>query len=492
MHLGSSVTRRRLLGGFGGVGALALLAACAAPAPTATPIPAKPAEAPKPAAPAVAPAKPAEAPKPAEAAKPAAPAAAPAAVKPAAGAPAPMRLHVRAGPEEDLWPAIIPQFEQKYNVKFELIQVPHAEHVQKMQTMIAAGELGDVIHNFTGDSSFQLFVASGIAIPLDKYVADEKFELSQYYKFTIDLCKVDGKLGGLPFKGHPSRVGIFHNIDLLKAAGAKIPTNNSTYDDLVEAAKKVHKQTGTDVETYGWSNPGRDIEFYILMSRFGGKGDIFSADGKKSRLNEAEVQWGWTWTHDMFNVHKVGMNPLATNPDPSTAFLNGKLAIFRSNVGTKAAYQKIDKFKWGMTLAPKGPGGQRGSLAQADVVGVTKFSKVPDIGWQFLKAMTSKDAGIILGKQTGNKSATPGGRADVYESPDLVKLPYPEGVQDNTALAMKEAEPFTAPYNFRGPEVQRAIDPLYDSLVLGKSKADKAYYDQLHQAVQDVLDKGRP
>ena len=104
--------------------------------------------------------------------------------------------------------------------------------------------------------------------------------------------------------------------------------------------------------------------------------------------------------------------------------------------------------------------------------------------------MTSKDAGITLGKQRGgSKSATPGGRPDVYESPELVNLPYPEGVQQNTALAMKDVEPFTQPANYRGPEIQRAMDPLYEALLLDKAKPDKAFFDQLHLAVQDVLDK---
>lgn len=464
------ISRRALL--FGGAASAVLLAAaaCAPPAPTATTAPAKPGEAAKPAAPIVA----------------------PAASEPVAGAPAPFRLHVRSGPEEDLWPAINPKFEQENNVKIEMIQVPHAEHVQKMQTMVAAGDLGDVIHNFTGDSIFHLFFASGIAIPLDKFVADEKFDLGVYYKFTIDLLSLDGKLGALPFKGHPSRVGIFHNIDALRAGNAKIPTNESSYDDLVAAATSSHKMAGTDVETFGWSNPGRDMEFYIIMSRFMGKGDLFSADGKKSRLNEEKVQAGWKWIHDMHNVHKVGMSPLATNPDPSAAFLNGKLAIFRANVGTKAAYQKIEKFKWGMSVAPKGPGGQRGSLAQADAVGVTKFSKIPDIAWKYVKVMTSKESGITLGKQTGNKSATPGGRADVYESPELVGLEYPEGVQKNTATVMKEAEPTILPFNFRGPEVQRVIDPLYEALVLGREQPNKAFFDKIHTGVPEVLDKSRP
>jgi multiple sugar transport system substrate-binding protein len=359
-----------------------------------------------------------------------------------------------------------------------------------MQTLIAGGQLGDVVHNFTGDSSFQLFFASGVTIPLDKFIADEKYDLKQFYPFTIAITQLDGKVGGLPFKGHPSRVGIFYNRTLLEAAGAKVPTNDSTYDDLIEAAKKAH---APDKQIYGWTNPGLDSEWYILMSRFGGSKDVYSKDGTKSLLNDPEVQAGWTWTYDMFNKHKVGLNPFSTNPDPNQLFTTGKVAISRQNVGTKAAFAQIKDFKWGMAVAPKGPKGQRGSLSQADVMGATKFSKSPDVAWKLVKGLCSKEAGIILGQQQGgSKSATPGGRPDVYESDDLLKLPFPEDTQKNTMFAMQNAEPFTQPANYRGPEIQRAIDPLYQELILDKAKPDKAFYDRLHQAVQDILDKPKP
>jgi hypothetical protein len=78
----------------------------------------------------------------------------------------------------------------------------------------------------------------------------------------------------------------------------------------------------------------------------------------------------------------------------------------------------------------------------------------------------------------------------VYEA--LLDLPMPAGVQQNTMLAMKEVEPYIQPANFRGPEIIRAIDPVYEALVLDKNKPDTQYFTQLHQAIQDVLDKPRP
>ncbi|HLG78219.1 MAG TPA: sugar ABC transporter substrate-binding protein [Ktedonobacteraceae bacterium] len=404
-----------------------------------------------------------------------------------------IRLHARLGPEDDMWAQILPKFEQAYNAKVQLEQFSGGEYIQKLQTLAAGGQMGDVIHIFTGDSSFQLFAANGVLVSLDNFIAADRFDLGQYYKYCVDSCKVDGKYYGLPFKGHPSRCGIFFNKTLFDAASVKYPTNDSTYDDLVEAAKNLHKVGSSGVEVYGWTNPGTgDLEWYIIMSRFGG-GELYIENGTKSGLTDSDAQWGWAWTYNMMNVHKVMLNPLQTNPSVTDLFRSGKLAMARLNIGTKAAFASITNFKWGMTVAPKGPKGKRGTLAETDVVGLTKFSQVKDTGWKLLQYITSREAGLALAKQTGGgRSATPGARPDVYESEEFLNLPYPEGVQQNTLVAMREVEPFVQPANFRGPEVMRAIDPYYESLILNRSKPDQKFFSTMNQAVQEILDKPRP
>jgi multiple sugar transport system substrate-binding protein len=404
-----------------------------------------------------------------------------------------IRLHARLGPEDDMWAQILPKFEQAYNAKVQLEQFSGGEYIQKLQTLAAGGQMGDVIHIFTGDSSFQLFAANGVLVSLDNFIAADRFDLGQYYKYCVDSCKVDGKYYGLPFKGHPSRCGIFFNKTLFDAANVKYPTNDSTYDDLVEAAKNLHKVGSSGVEVYGWTNPGTgDLEWYIIMSRFGG-GELYIENGTKSGLTDSDAQWGWAWTYNMMNVHKVMLNPLQTNPSVTDLFRSGKLAMARLNIGTKAAFASITNFKWGMTVAPKGPKGKRGTLAETDVVGLTKFSQVKDTSWKLLQYITSREAGLALAKQTGGgRSATPGARPDVYESEEFLNLPYPEGVQQNTLVAMREVEPFVQPANFRGPEVMRAIDPYYESLILNRSKPDQKFFSTMNQAVQEILDKPRP
>jgi multiple sugar transport system substrate-binding protein len=478
-----TVTRRQLLraGGLLGLSA-SLLAACGgapAPSPTAAPKAAEPTK----------PAAGAEPTKPAAGAAPAA-TTAPAAAKPAAGGTAAvtLRLHARAGVEDEMFNKILPKFEAANpGATFTQEVFPGAEYLQKVQTLAAGGTLGDVLQLFTSDASYQLFFVGGSLAPIDNFIKGDNMDLAQWYKYSIDACRVDGKLGGLPFKSHPSRVGLFYNATLIEKAGLKVPDLTWTYDQLAEAAQKLNKPP----DVYGFSHPWRDISYYPIMGRMYG-GDFYTPDGKSTVVDKPESQQGWAWHYDMKNRFKVTLDPIQTAPTPADVFVSGKLALFRANVGTKAAFAKIADFKWGMTLAPKGPTGNRGSLAETDVEAMTTFSKNPEKAWALLKMLTGKEAGIGLAQQTGNRSATPGGRPDVYESQEHLGLPYPAGVQENSLLAMKEVEAWRGPDNFRGPEVKRLVDEQADLLLLDKAKPDKAFFDNLKKEVQLILDKPRP
>ena len=414
---------------------------------------------------------------------------APAAAKPAAGAKSDvtLRFHARSGPEDDMYAKILPQFEQETGAKVTKEDFPGAEYLQKLQTLAAGGQVGDVLYLFTNDASYQLFFVSGSFRAIDDFIKQDNIDLAQWYKYSMDACRVDGKLGGLPFKSHPSRVGLFYNEDLFQQAGMPVPNLDWTYDQLTEAALKIHKPP----DSFAFSHPWRDISYYPIMSRMYG-GDFYTEDGRSTQIDKEESQTGWVWHYDMMNRHKVTVNPIQTAPTPNDLFVSGKMAMLRANVGTKASFAAITNFKWNMTLAPKGPTGKRGSLAETDIMGMTTQSKNPDMAWKLLRKLTSKEAGIALAQQTGNRSSTPGGRPDVYESPEHLNLPYPQGVQQNSLKAMNEVDPWRGPENFRGPEVTRLANERADLLLLNSAQPNKAFFDDLKREVQAILDKPRP
>ena len=403
-----------------------------------------------------------------------------------------LRLHARAGVEDQMFGKILPKFQQDNpgdKVSYEVFD--GGEYQQKLQTLAAGGNLGDVVHIFTGDQSYQNFFSAGVLIPLDDMINQEKFDLGQYYKYSIDSGKVDGKLGGLPFKSHPSRCGFFYNADMFQKAGLKEPSPDMTIDDLVQAAKTLTKPGDANTATYGYGFLWNDLEYYECAVRNYG-GDLFSDDGKTWTGSSPEAQRAWQFHYDLMNTWKVSINPLQTAPTNSDLFLSGRLGMYRANIGTKAGFTKIDKFKWNMTLPPKGPTGKYGSYAETDMMSITKFSKAREEAWKLLKAVTSHDAGLALAEQTGNRSSTAGGRPDVYNDPAFLSLPgYPEGVQKTTQQAMNEVEPYRAAANFRGPELGRIIEPTLELLILNKAKPDKDWLAKLSGDAQDVMDKPR-
>ncbi|HEV7213619.1 MAG TPA: extracellular solute-binding protein, partial [Chloroflexota bacterium] len=212
----SALSRRRFLGGIAILGGAGLLAACGTTTAVTTSASSGSA------ASAVSAATSAAAATSATTTSKAAAAPAPTAAVPTPGAfatalPAPagkkavtLRLHARAGVEDQMFGIELPKFQQAnpgVAVSYEVFT--GTEYEQKLETLTAGGNLGDVVHLFTGDQIYQNFFVSGVTIPLDNLVAQEKFDLTQYYKYSIEGGQVNGKLGGLPFKSHPSRCGLF-------------------------------------------------------------------------------------------------------------------------------------------------------------------------------------------------------------------------------------------------------------------------------------------
>jgi multiple sugar transport system substrate-binding protein len=496
----SALSRRRFLGGVAMLGGAGLLAACG----TATAVTTTASGSAAGTAAAVTSAATTSAAAATSAATTAKAAPAPTAAVPTPGAfatalPAPagkkavtLRLHARAGVEDQMFGIELPKFQQAnpgVAVSYEVFD--GTEYEQKLETLTAGGNLGDVVHLFTGDQIYQNFFVSGVTIPLDNLVAQEKFDLTQYYKYSIEGGQVNGKLGGLPFKSHPSRCGLFYNVDMFQKAGIKEPSPDMTIDEFTSAAQKLTVPGDAATATYGYGFLWNDLEYYECVARQYG-GDLFSDDGSKWTGSTPEAQKAWQYHYDLMNTWKVSINPLQTAPTNSDLFLSGRLGMYRANIGTKASFLQVKKFKWNMTVPPKGPTGQYGSYAETDLLSITKFSKAVDEAWPLLKWLTSKESGLELAKQTGNRSSTAGGRPDVYNDPSFLSLPgYPDGVQKTTQMAMNQVQPYRTAANFRGPELLRTIEPTMELLILGKAKPDSAWLAKLGQDAQDVMDKPR-
>lgn len=399
----SRLTRRALGRGLavlvGGAAIAPIVAACGSAAPTATPVPAKPAEKPAaaaPTSPAAAATKPAEAPKPTEAAKPA-PAAAPAGTKQVQG-----EFVLSAVSDTEAYKKWAEAFlRDKYpglKVRFDI--TPWGEYWTKLQTVFAANEQIDLMMNH--DSRAQAFAARGVLQPVDDFKKAMPLLVpeSELWTDSLPYLSWKGKLYAWPCLF--ATYGLVYNKTLFQKAGVPVPNDQLTWEGLAEVGQKLRMDTNADgkPDTWGWASWGHldNIGYWTTtVNAYGG--DHFNKDVTKATINEAGGVAGLQAMQDFWVKHKVAPNPAALQQ------LGGNIdGIVRQGLGATAYIYvghmdvmqenaKKNNFEWGVALPPAGPQG-RFMRVGGSSWSVPKTAKHAEPAWDWARHQVSHVATV--------------------------------------------------------------------------------------------------
>ena len=107
--------------------------------------------------------------------------------------------------------------------------------VQKIKVGIASGEGPDIADDYS--DAVAAYAANGVAEPLDGYISQSRFPLTDFIPSALETCKYQGKLYALPIS--LNMFMLFYNKDLLAAAGFKNPPR--TDKELLDMATKLTK-----------------------------------------------------------------------------------------------------------------------------------------------------------------------------------------------------------------------------------------------------------
>jgi ABC-type glycerol-3-phosphate transport system substrate-binding protein len=504
-----AIGRRRAFLLVGSAGLAVLAAACGGSVPAAAPTSA-PAAAPTTAPPTTAPtAAPAAATKPAApttapaagATQPAAPAATKPAATPAAAAPSKafagkqIRLHLRTGSEEDTMKEVLPQFSQSTGIDVKLETFPGGEYYTKVQTLIAGGQLGDVLWtvNYRGTN---LWAYSKVTRSLDDLVKADNFDTSQYYKAAIEAGMWEGKLVAMPFKIHPGPCVVYYNVNAVNDAGVKMPEKAfSSWDELVKMAKMLTKPgAGGKIERYGFytgmtaNDPTGTWKHFVTYARSWG-GDVYSEDGKKALLAEKPVMDAIRYIHGLVFTEKIAPSFKDAGANADDLFIAERDVLYQSESSTKSIPTRIKgKFDVRNVVLPPGPSGKVGTETIVDHIVMSNATKEPQASWELVKLLCGKEVGIRLGEGTGGASGTSGARIDAVTDPRLTKNPLHPVFVD----LLPKTEVVRLAYNFRDEELNNTFHQVSTPIWTGERQPDDAFFKELNDAVQAVLDKPRP
>ncbi len=172
-----------------------------------------------------------------------------------------LKFHTHGSESSYNWKSTIAAFEKKYpNIDIDLVTLSEKgdtqEAIKKLDLAAASGEQLDVLM-FSDAASYAQRVNMGMVAPIDEFIKEEGYKVSEEYK--VDT-KIGEKYYALPGKFNPWYVLL--NKDHLAAAGLEVP-KDWTWDEYMTYAKAMTKDGHFGTYFHGPQN-GSWMEFLKL------------------------------------------------------------------------------------------------------------------------------------------------------------------------------------------------------------------------------------
>lgn len=365
-------------------------------------------------------------------------------------------------------------------VTFRAPYESYEDGTQKILREAVTNQLPDV--TFQGLNRIRVLVDKNIPAPLDGYIAAEKdFDKQGFHQAMFDIGTASGKVYALPFA--ISLPIVYVNLDLVKKAGGDVNHLPTTWDGVLDLAKKI-KALGPDTNgiTYAWDITGNWLWQAPVFAR---GGTMLNTDETKVAFGGPEGQFAMRTIARL--VTEGGM-PNLDQPSMRATFAARKTGIHITSTSDLKKTTDMIGGKFALkTIAFPDVVKPNGRLpAGGNVVLITAKDKAKrDAAWQVVKFWTGPKGAAIMAETTGymppNKVAN-----DVYLKHFYEKNP-------NNYTAVSQLGLLTKWYAFPGENGLKITDVIKDhlnSIVSGaRAKEPDAVLADMSRDVQALLPK---
>lgn len=360
------------------------------------------------------------------------------------------------------------------------LRAPYQDYedgTQKVLREAVTNQMPDV--TFQGLNRIRILVDKNIPAPLDGYIAAEKdFDKQGFHQAMYDIGTSSGKVYALPFA--ISLPVVYINVDLARKAGADIENLPTTWDGIIDLARKIKATTpDTNGMTYVWDMTGNWLWQAPVFSH---GGSMLNVDETKVAFNGPEGQFAMRTLARM--VTEGGM-PNLDQPSTRAAFAAGKTGILITSTSdlNKVTQMIGGKFTLKTVTFPDVTSNGRLPAGGNVVMILAKDKAKRDAAWEVVKFWTGPKGAAIMAETTGymppNKIAN-----DVYLKDFYEKNP-------NNYTAVKQLGLLTKWYAFPGDNGLKITDVIKDhlnSIVSGaRVKEPDAVLSDMSADVQKLL-----
>ena len=434
--------------------------------------------------------------KPAEPAKPAAPAATTAPAAPAAPAKAAAKVSFLAWgdsselPAHEKWLALYKTKKPDVTVEITPVADPGNNFYPKLQTSIAGGATPDIA-SFQG-WEWQPYAAKGALAEVGDLVKRDKLDAFADAAGVKLSTQYKDKLYMVPLQ--LASMVMFYSKKVFDEAGVKYPTNDWTYDEFIDLAKKLtNNKTGADKRFGIQANGGwfRDIHWI----RGTGKTEFDTiVDPKKSQFNQPEIaDIIQKVANDWYNLDKIAPTP-ADGANGANQITTGNVAMkyegpwWFPSMMAKKLQDEGKSYPFDVVLMPKQQDASRPHRAWAEGVALMK-GKNEAAAWDFINFMAQPEGNKVYSETSGRMPNTFALIQDWW----LPTMEKNFGVKNGKVFidAFKAGQLDVVGLVPRSKIWPQAVKPLaWDKLIAGTAKASEVLAD-VDKAVQKMLDEAK-
>ena len=316
---------------------------------------------------------------------------------------------------------IIQNFEdQNKDLLVQLEAVAGRDYYARLLTQLAAKAAPDVMQ--IGDDAVPSFVEKGAFVSLDDCLKQGGVDLSIYLPGLLQPGQVNGKQYLLP-KDY-STLAVYYNKKLFDAAGVPYPKEDWTWNDLLDVAQRLTKDTNNDGQPDQWgiqlpATWTTGFEYWVAAA--GGR--LISQDGKSfvGHMDSPETIRAVQFYADLYNKYKVAPPPadLAQFGGGNSEFDNGQAAMRLFGRWPQSGIKKNPNIDLGVVAPPQDK--VRANVLFWGGFGVATTAKATEAACKFLSYYTGEQ-----GAEVWKDWALPAVKS-VAESSGLTKDPI-EGV----------------------------------------------------------------
>lgn len=365
------------------------------------------------------------------------------------------------------------------NIKVVFEHTPYTGYDSKILTRIAGGAAPDIIT--TEVDYFVTFASKGVLEDLSPFMAsDPDFHVSDFFPQIIDRFAVQGKLYAIPRDVAPFAC-VFYNKDLFDQVGIPYPTDDWTWDDLLQKARALTKKDASGRTTqygfYGWA-----WKNFV----YGNGGALVDnvKNPTRTRIADSKTITGLQFYADLPNLYQVAPTPLALSNlgmGVDTMFASGRLAMFLSGIWETPLLRNY-KFRWDVAMFPKNNEGIRAFATGGSGYAILRSSKHKTEAWEVIKALTGPEGQARLAERGLAQPA----RIAVAQSEHWAKHSAPPAHKEMLNEAVKYV--VFDPFHPRWREIEdKYLIPAFEQVFTGKKTAEEAVRE-LEPKVNAVLE----